>query len=177
MKQFKNILAFSLTLFVTQVAFSQNSLIGTWTFTSISNKDSIFLNTSEKAKIREFIIKQEKIHFDNIPLNLLDTVNERIDKEVDLLCNSFIKFNTDNTLEISRSEILIPRAIPGIIKDSTLNGIWNYDENTQVVTLETSDNFRFFYKIIKLEKDKLTAGMIYTETENPRYSTVFIRKL
>lgn len=175
MKRLKYILTFCLLLLIANSSFSQNSLIGTWTFNKISSKDSVLLNTSEKARIKDFIIRQRKIELSKIPLTLADTVNKMIDKEVILLCNSFIKFNNDSSFEITRSEILIPRAIPGIVKDSTINGIWHYEEHTQIVTFETNDNFRFLYKIIKVGKEKLKAGIIYKESQYPKFISEFIR--
>lgn len=175
MKHCTYIIAISLLLLVAYPSLSQSSLIGTWTFNKISSKDSVILNISEKGRLRDFIIKQKKIDFSKIPPSLADTVNRIIDRQVILLCTSFIKFNSDSTFEITMNEILIPRAIPGIVKDSTIKGIWHYEKHTQVVTFKTKNNFRFLYKIIKVGKEKLRVGIINNENQLPRFISDFIR--
>jgi hypothetical protein len=174
MKFIKKI-AFFFLLLVAEKTMSQNSLIATWKFSKVSSKDSVILSVTEKEKLREFLIKNAKIDFNKIPLNLTDTVNKIIDKELFLVCASFLKLKSDSTFEVSRSEILIPKAIPGVVTDSTIFGTWHFNSDKQIITFQTLDNFKFQYKIIGIEKDRLLIGIIYTESQQPKFVISFNR--
>ena len=84
--------------------------------------------------------------------------------------------NTDSSFTMSKSEILIPMAIPGIIRDTTISGIWHFDIFKRIITFICADNFKFQYKLVYLDKNKLSAGIIYSESQEPNYFTGFIRK-
>lgn len=167
---------FVFLIFFCQNVLSQDSLSGTWYFDKISSKDSIIIDVSQRSRLRDFVIKTRKIDLNRIPLNLLDTVNRIIDKDLDLIANSFIKLKPNNRFEIVWNEILIPKATPGIVIDSILHGRWKYNPYSQIVTFQMPDGFQFLYKIISVGKRKLLAGIIHSENQNPQFISAFIRR-
>ena len=163
-------------MFIAQKAYSQSPLVGTWNFNKISSKDSVILSVTEKGKLRTFLIKNAKIDFNKIPPKLVDTVNKYIDKELFLVCSSFLKLNGDSTFKVTMNEILLPRAIPGVVIDSTLTGTWTLNTNKKILTFQTLEGFKFQYKIIGIEKRQLLVGIIYSESQEPRGIISFNRQ-
>jgi hypothetical protein len=169
------IIAFNFLILVAHKAACQKQLTGTWRFSKVSSKDSTIVDVKESDKLRVFLIKNANIDFSKLPTNLIDTLNRYINKELYLVETSFLNLKKDSTFEISENEILIPKAIPGIVTESIISGTWKYNIEKQILTFQTFTGFRFLYKIVSLENGLLLTGIIHAEDQQPKFITTFTR--
>ena len=157
------------------MSFGQNALIGKWTFSKMIAKDSTIFDLSDTVKTRAFFTQTIRSDLNDIADTSFELNTKLIDSTINQMASSFLRLNANKTFEITNIEILVP-SIPGNhFTEKIIKGTWTFDEAKKILSLKTQQPFVYKYKVAKVDKLTLVAGLTFDESQQDEIQAVFKR--